>query len=232
MNVDQYYELYKEGKINNEEMIDFLGQINNLALKKYWGGFFPEYMKVDELHSLVNEIFSKALKRYNPNNEKKASFTTYITTAINYGLLHYIRDNKSEYKQTACYISDLVNEGKDGKKEETLDRLFGKQDEELENNIIYDELRNEILDNVMKLDLGNRVVRPRVLIEERRKLFDLVLSALEHGLTQYQTIDFLEAHGLRKYSQVQISRFIAKICKAAKMCEEFKYVKLSRGVSC
>lgn len=59
----------------------------------------------DELYSICCEAMVKAATTFNPN--KQAKYSTYAYKAIQFSILHRLRDDK--YFKGECYLEDIVN---------------------------------------------------------------------------------------------------------------------------
>ena len=99
-NVNELYVDYNQGHQDYNVMNSLYSQALKLGLNEYNKGY-QFSIEEDEAKSIIGYTLTYALKKYNPNNERKVTFTTYLTKAIINNLGLY---GKREKKLDDCLL--------------------------------------------------------------------------------------------------------------------------------
>lgn len=148
-NVNELYVDYNQGHQDYKVMNSLYSQALKLGLNEYNKGY-QFSIEEDEAKSIIGYTLTYALKKYNPNNERKVTFTTYLTKAIINNLGLYGKrekkldedNNSQQLKQMS--INDPIGYDREGKAL-PLESVLGVEDLYLE-----EEHLEEMIDEMVK----------------------------------------------------------------------------------
>lgn len=203
--LDKLYYEYKEDK-NNRDIVDELyTQATKLGYSIYWKDGFHNSISDEEAKSLIGYALANALDKYNPNNESKSTFATYLTSALYNNMALFIRNDTKHIKRGMLYIEDITSIDKEGK-ELTMEGLLGKEDI----HIGYDVEMETMIDEIIKATIAgfNPEKRSHIQRYERNKK---VLIMVLQGYREKEIASVLGYTTVRMVTKVKMD--IRKVLK-------------------
>lgn len=220
-NVNELYREYKEGYEDYRVIDSLYSQALKLGFNEYNKGY-QFSIDEEEARSIIGYTLTYALKKYNPNNERKVTFTTYLTKAIINNLgLHGKREkkldednNSQQIKQMS--IDDPIGYDRDGKVL-PLESVLGVEDSYLE-----EEYLQELMDEMIKgaIYKYNENVPSKV---ERYKLLKTIIIKLLEDKTYDQI-----AKEMNINHRESIHQYVKKLQESASKMQEFKGLKSNK----
>lgn len=214
-NINELYVDYKEGQEEYEVIESLYSQALKLGLNEYNKGY-QFSIEEDEAKSIIGYTLTYALKKYNPNNERKTSFATYLTKAIINNLGLYGRrekkldenNNSQQIKQMS--INDPIGYDREGKAL-PLESVLGVEDLYLE-----EEYLEELMDEMIKgaIYKYNENVPSKV---ERYKILKTIIKKLLEDKTYDQI-----AKEMNINHRESIYQYVKKLQESASKMQEFK----------
>lgn len=214
-NINELYVDYKEGQEEYEVIESLYSQALKLGLNEYNKGY-QFSIEEDEAKSIIGYTLTYALKKYNPNNERKVTFTTYLTKAIINNLGLYGKrekkldedNNSQQLKQMS--INDPIGYDREGKAL-PLESVLGVEDLYLE-----EEYLEELMDEMIKgaIYKYNENVPSKV---ERYKILKTIIKKLLEDKTYDQI-----AKEMNINHRESIHQYVKKLQESASKMQEFK----------
>lgn len=214
-NVNELYVDYNQGHQDYKVIDSLYSQALKLGLKEYNKGY-QFSIEEDEVKSIIGYTLTYALKKYNPNNERKVTFTTYLTKAIINNLGLYGKrekkldedNNSQQLKQMS--INDPIGYDREGKAL-PLESVLGVEDLYLE-----EEYLEELMDEMIKgaIYKYNENVPSKV---ERYKILKTIIKKLLEDKTYDQI-----AKEMNINHRESIYQYVKKLQESASKMQEFK----------
>lgn len=214
-NVNELYVDYNQGHQDYKVIDSLYSQALKLGLKEYNKGY-QFSIEEDEAKSIIGYTLTYALKKYNPNNERKVTFTTYLTKAIINNLGLYGKrekkldedNNSQQLKQMS--INDPIGYDREGKAL-PLESVLGVEDLYLE-----EEYLEELMDEMIKgaIYKYNENVPSKV---ERYKILKTIIKKLLEDKTYDQI-----AKEMNINHRESIYQYVKKLQESASKMQEFK----------
>lgn len=214
-NVNELYVDYNQGHQDYKVINSLYSQALKLGLNEYNKGY-QFSIEEDEAKSIIGYTLTYALKKYNPNNERKVTFTTYLTKAIINNLGLYGKrekkldedNNSQQLKQMS--INDPIGYDREGKAL-PLESVLGVEDLYLE-----EEYLEELMDEMIKgaIYKYNENVPSKV---ERYKILKTIIKKLLEDKTYDQI-----AKEMNINHRESIYQYVKKLQESASKMQEFK----------
>ena len=220
-NVNELYVDYNQGHQDYNVMNSLYSQALKLGLNEYNKGY-QFSIEEDEAKSIIGYTLTYALKKYNPNNERKVTFTTYLTKAIINNLGLYGKrekkldedNNSQQLKQMS--INDPIGYDREGKAL-PLESVLGVEDLYLE-----EEHLEEMIDEMVKGAIYKYDKNVPSKVERYEILKTVVMKLLEDK--SYEQI----AKEMNINHRQQIFQYVKKLQESASKMEEFKGLKSNK----
>lgn len=220
-NVNELYVDYNQGHQDYNVMNSLYSQALKLGLNEYNKGY-QFSIEEDEAKSIIGYTLTYALKKYNPNNERKVTFTTYLTKAIINNLGLYGKrekkldedNNSQQLKQMS--INDPIGYDREGKAL-PLESVLGVEDLYLE-----EEHLEEMIDEMVKGAIYKYDENVPSKVERYEILKTVVKKLLEDK--SYEQI----AKEMNINHRQQIFQYVKKLQESASKMEEFKGLKSNK----
>lgn len=220
-NVNELYVDYNQGHQDYKVMNSLYSQALKLGLNEYNKGY-QFSIEEDEAKSIIGYTLTYALKKYNPNNERKVTFTTYLTKAIINNLGLYGKrekkldedNNSQQLKQMS--INDPIGYDREGKAL-PLESVLGVEDLYLE-----EEHLEEMIDEMVKGAIYKYDENVPSKVERYEILKTVVMKLLEDK--SYEQI----AKEMNINHRQQIFQYVKKLQESASKMEEFKGLKSNK----
>lgn len=220
-NVNELYVDYNQGHRDYKVMDSLYSQALKLGLNEYNKGY-QFSIEEDEAKSIIGYTLTYALKKYNPNNERKVTFTTYLTKAIINNLGLYGKrekkldedNNSQQIKQMS--INDPIGYDREGKAL-PLESVLGVEDLYLE-----EEHLEEMIDEMVKGAIYKYDENVPSKVERYEILKTVVMKLLEDK--SYEQI----AKEMNINHRQQIFQYVKKLQESASKMEEFKGLKSNK----
>lgn len=220
-NVNELYVDYNQGHQDYKVMDSLYNQALKLGLNEYNKGY-QFSIEEDEAKSIIGYTLTYALKKYNPNNERKVTFTTYLTKAIINNLGLYGKrekkldedNNSQQLKQMS--INDPIGYDREGKVL-PLESVLGVEDLYLE-----EEHLEEMIDEMVKGAIYKYDENVPSKVERYEILKTVVMKLLEDK--SYEQI----AKEMNINHRQQIFQYVKKLQESASKMEEFKGLKSNK----
>lgn len=220
-NVNELYVDYNQGHQDYNVMNSLYSQALKLGLNEYNKGY-QFSIEEDEAKSIIGYTLTYALKKYNPNNERKVTFTTYLTKAIINNLGLYGKrekkldedNNSQQLKQMS--INDPIGYDREGKAL-PLESVLGVEDLYLE-----EEHLEEMIDEMVKGAIYKYDENVPSKVERYEILKTVVMKLLEDK--SYEQI----AKEMNINHRQQIFQYVKKLQESASKMEEFKGLKSNK----
>lgn len=220
-NVNELYVDYNQGHQDYKVMDSLYNQALKLGLNEYNKGY-QFSIEEDEAKSIIGYTLTYALKKYNPNNERKVTFTTYLTKAIINNLGLYGKrekkldedNNSQQLKQMS--INDPIGYDREGKAL-PLESVLGVEDLYLE-----EEHLEEMIDEMVKGAIYKYDENVPSKVERYEILKTVVKKLLEDK--SYEQI----AKEMNINHRQQIFQYVKKLQESASKMEEFKGLKSNK----
>lgn len=220
-NVNELYREYKEGQEDYRVIDSLYSQALKLGFNEYNKGY-QFSIDEEEARSIIGYTLTYALKKYNPNNERKVTFTTYLTKAIINNLGLYGKrekkldedNNSQQIKQMS--INDPIGYDREGKVL-PLESVLGVEDSYLE-----EEYLEELMDEMIKgaIYKYNENVPSKV---ERYKILKTIIMKLLEDKTYDQI-----AKEMNINHRESIHQYVKKLQESASKMQEFKGLKSNK----
>lgn len=219
--VNELYVDYNQGHQDYKVIDSLYSQALKLGLNEYNKGY-QFSIEEDEAKSIIGYTLTYALKKYNPNNERKVTFTTYLTKAIINNLGLYGKrekkldedNNSQQLKQMS--INDPIGYDREGKAL-PLESVLGVEDLYLE-----EEHLEEMIDEMVKGAIYKYDENVPSKVERYEILKTVVLKLLEDK--SYEQI----AKEMNINHRQQIFQYVKKLQESASKMEEFKGLKSNK----
>lgn len=220
-NVNELYVDYNQGHQDYKVINSLYSQALKLGLNEYNKGY-QFSIEEDEAKSIIGYTLTYALKKYNPNNERKVTFTTYLTKAIINNLGLYGKrekkldedNNSQQLKQMS--INDPIGYDREGKAL-PLESVLGVEDLYLE-----EEHLEEMIDEMVKGAIYKYDENVPSKVERYEILKTVVMKLLEDK--SYEQI----AKEMNINHRQQIFQYVKKLQESASKMEEFKGLKSNK----
>ena len=220
-NVNELYVDYNQRHQDYNVMNSLYSQALKLGLNEYNKGY-QFSIEEDEAKSIIGYTLTYALKKYNPNNERKVTFTTYLTKAIINNLGLYGKrekkldedNNSQQLKQMS--INDPIGYDREGKAL-PLESVLGVEDLYLE-----EEHLEEMIDEMVKGAIYKYDENVPSKVERYEILKTVVMKLLEDK--SYEQI----AKEMNINHRQQIFQYVKKLQESASKMEEFKGLKSNK----
>lgn len=220
-NVNELYVDYNQGHQDYKVIDSLYSQALKLGLNEYNKGY-QFSIEEDEAKSIIGYTLTYALKKYNPNNERKVTFTTYLTKAIINNLGLYGKrekkldedNNSQQLKQMS--INDPIGYDREGKVL-PLESVLGVEDLYLE-----EEHLEEMIDEMVKGAIYKYDENVPSKVERYEILKTVVMKLLEDK--SYEQI----AKEMNINHRQQIFQYVKKLQESASKMEEFKGLKSNK----
>ena len=220
-NVNELYVDYNQGHQDYNVMNSLYSQALKLGLNEYNKGY-QFSIEEDEAKSIIGYTLTYALKKYNPNNERKVTFTTYLTKAIINNLGLYGKrekkldedNNSQQLKQMS--INDPIGYDREGKAL-PLESVLGVEDLYLEEDHL-----EEMIDEMVKGAIYKYDENVPSKVERYEILKTVVMKLLEDK--SYEQI----AKEMNINHRQQIFQYVKKLQESASKMEEFKGLKSNK----
>lgn len=220
-NVNELYVDYSQGHQDYKVIDSLYSQALKLGLNEYNKGY-QFSIEEDEAKSIIGYTLTYALKKYNPNNERKVTFTTYLTKAIINNLGLYGKrekkldedNNSQQLKQMS--INDPIGYDREGKAL-PLESVLGVEDLYLE-----EEHLEEMIDEMVKGAIYKYDENVPSKVERYEILKTVVKKLLEDK--SYEQI----AKEMNINHRQQIFQYVKKLQESASKMEEFKGLKSNK----
>lgn len=220
-NVNELYVDYSQGHQDYKVIDSLYSQALKLGLNEYNKGY-QFSIEEDEAKSIIGYTLTYALKKYNPNNERKVTFTTYLTKAIINNLGLYGKrekkldedNNSQQLKQMS--INDPIGYDREGKVL-PLESVLGVEDLYLE-----EEHLEEMIDEMVKGAIYKYDENVPSKVERYEILKTVVMKLLEDK--SYEQI----AKEMNINHRQQIFQYVKKLQESASKMEEFKGLKSNK----
>lgn len=220
-NVNELYVDYNQGHQDYKVIDSLYSQALKLGLNEYNKGY-QFSIEEDEAKSIIGYTLTYALKKYNPNNERKVTFTTYLTKAIINNLGLYGKrekkldedNNSQQLKQMS--INDPIGYDREGKAL-PLESVLGVEDLYLE-----EEHLEEMIDEMVKGAIYKYDENVPSKVERYEILKTVVMKLLEDK--SYEQI----AKEMNINHRQQIFQYVKKLQESASKMEEFKGLKSNK----
>ena len=220
-NVNELYVDYSQGHQDYKVIDSLYSQALKLGLNEYNKGY-QFSIEEDEAKSIIGYTLTYALKKYNPNNERKVTFTTYLTKAIINNLCLYGKrekkldedNNSQQLKQMS--INDPIGYDREGKAL-PLESVLGVEDLYLE-----EEHLEEMIDEMVKGAIYKYDENVPSKVERYEILKTVVMKLLEDK--SYEQI----AKEMNINHRQQIFQYVKKLQESASKMEEFKGLKSNK----
>lgn len=220
-NVNELYVDYSQGHQDYKVIDSLYSQALKLGLNEYNKGY-QFSIEEDEAKSIIGYTLTYALKKYNPNNERKVTFTTYLTKAIINNLGLYGKrekkldedNNSQQLKQMS--INDPIGYDREGKAL-PLESVLGVEDLYLE-----EEHLEEMIDEMVKGAIYKYDENVPSKVERYEILKTVVMKLLEDK--SYEQI----AKEMNINHRQQIFQYVKKLQESASKMEEFKGLKSNK----
>lgn len=220
-NVNELYVDYNQGHQDYKVINSLYSQALKLGLNEYNKGY-QFSIEEDEAKSIIGYTLTYALKKYNPNNERKVTFTTYLTKAIINNLGLYGKrekkldedNNSQQLKQMS--INDPIGYDREGKAL-PLESVLGVEDLYLEEDHL-----EEMIDEMVKGAIYKYDENVPSKVERYEILKTVVMKLLEDK--SYEQI----AKEMNINHRQQIFQYVKKLQESASKMEEFKGLKSNK----
>lgn len=220
-NVNELYVDYNQGHQDYKVMNSLYSQALKLGLNEYNKGY-QFSIEEDEAKSIIGYTLTYALKKYNPNNERKVTFTTYLTKAIinNLGLYgkreKKLDEDNNSHQLKQMSINDPIGYDREGKAL-PLESVLGVEDLYLE-----EEHLEEMIDEMVKGAIYKYDENVPSKVERYEILKTVVMKLLEDK--SYEQI----AKEMNINHRQQIFQYVKKLQESASKMEEFKGLKSNK----
>lgn len=213
-------EILKEWRVNPTKELesDLYDQAIKLGYSIYFNEGISEFnLDNSEIESSVGITLAKAIKLYDPENEKKVKFTTYLGTAIKNSLLLIIRkkNRPNIYKIQEYSLEDIVVDNQDSNKSMDLNCFVGD-----EKDPFYKLKEEELIKELCKKSIQG--FDPKNC-KSHIKRYNDYYTTLKLSLAGYTDGEIMKILGFK--SKTSVAKIFIYLRKGATRMEEYKDIQ-------
>lgn len=211
-------EILKEWRLNPTKELEnvLYQQAIRLGFSIYFNQGLSKYnLDNSDIESSIGFALTNSMRLYDPNNKRKATFTTYLSESIKNNILLVVRKKiRPSLYNTYEFSLDAPEFENDSQDDSISLSYFIGHEEDMTDKIREEELISEICKkSINKFNPNNKL---------HIKRYNNYRTILKLALAGYRDIEIIKILGLKNVSS--ISRVFIELRKGANKMEEYKGV--------